>query len=209
MRREIMLAGSGGQGVITASIILAEAAALHEGMHVVQSQSYGPEARGGASSAHVIINDVEVGYPKVKQPQIMACLTQEALERFGNLMRPGGLLLTDSFFVRQLRQIDAQVFNLPMHETVTRELKLPLAFNICVLGALQALTDIVRPESLLEVVKRRVPARYRDQNVRACELGMELARNAVPWRHDAQGDLCHGASADHNGNGKAAPDARG
>ena len=95
-RYRIVFSGSGGQGVITASIILAEAAVLHEGLNAVQSQSYGPEARGGATRADVIISDRAIRFPKANQPNILICLTQMAYNQFSPSIRPGGLLLTDS-----------------------------------------------------------------------------------------------------------------
>ena len=182
MRKEIMFAGSGGQGVITASIIYAEAAALHAGFHVVQSQAYGPEARGGTSNAHVILNDVEVGYPKVTQPHVMVCLNQEALDKFGDKLRPGGLLLTDCGLTRSLRQFDARVFSLPMHEAVVKEIGLPLAFNICVLGALAGLVPDVEAEALRRVLRRRIPGRFLEKNLLAFDRGLALGQGAEPWR---------------------------
>ena len=92
----IVLSGSGGQGVITAAIILAEAAVLHEGLDAVQTQVYGPEARGGATRADVIISTKPIHYPKVVNPNILVCLTQEAYNRFSGIIWPGGLLLTGS-----------------------------------------------------------------------------------------------------------------
>lgn len=182
MRREFMFAGSGGQGIITASIILAEAAAIHEGLHVVQSQAYGPEARGGSSSSHVIIDDRPIGYPKVVQPGVLVCLTQEALDKFVPALRPGGLLLTDRFHTRHLRQADARLYNLPMFAAVRDQVGLPVTFNVCVLGALVGLTQVVRPESVLQVLEQRVPRRFLDKNVLAFQLGMDLATSAHTWR---------------------------
>ncbi len=180
MRREFLFAGSGGQGIITASIIYAEAAALKAGFHVVQSQSYGPEARGGSSSASVVLNTIEVGYPKVIQPQVMVCLTQEALDRFSGTLRPGGLLLADPFYIRKVGPLDARIRLLPMFEAVRDRVQAPITFNVCVLGALAGLVDLVRPEHLKEVIASRVPARFLDKNLLAFDLGMELASTAVP-----------------------------
>lgn len=213
MRREIMFAGSGGQGVITASIIYAEAAALHEGFHAVQSQAYGPEARGGTSNAHVIINEIEVGYPKVIQPQVLVCLTQEAVDRFGPRLRPGGILLTDRFHVRRLKQHDARTYNLPMFEAVKEQIKLPIVFNICMLGTLSGLVDFVRPESLRAVIQARVPARYLDQNLAAFDLGQTLALDARPWQASvtpgtswgARGEVVPGANGHGTGDAPKPP----
>jgi 2-oxoglutarate ferredoxin oxidoreductase subunit gamma len=205
MRKEIMFAGSGGQGVITASIIYAEAAALYAGFHVVQSQAYGPEARGGTSNAHVILNDIEVGFPKVTQPHVMVCLNQDALDKFGDKLRPGGLLLTDSTQTRSLRQFDARVYSLPMHDVVTREIGLPLAFNVCVLGALAGLVPDVGPEALREVLRRRIPARYLEKNLQAFERGLALGQAAEPWRAGVPQHVSMGARGEvlpGNGNGR-------
>ncbi|MBN1334630.1 MAG: 2-oxoacid:acceptor oxidoreductase family protein [Deltaproteobacteria bacterium] len=180
MRKEFLFAGSGGQGVITASIIFAEAAALKAGYHVVQSQSYGPEARGGSSSASVVLNTIEVGYPKVIQPQVMICLTQEAFDKFSSGIRPGGLLLSDPFYVRRLGRLDARVRLLPMYEAVRDRVGLPITFNVCVLGALVGLVDVVRPEHVKAVISDRVPARFLDPNLQAFEIGLELAAGAKP-----------------------------
>lgn len=182
MRQEIMFAGAGGQGIITASIILAEAAALHEGYHVLQSQAYGPEARGGSSSSHVIISDQEIGYPKVAKAHCMVCLTQESLDRFAAKVRPGGILITDRFFARRLKQSDALIYNLQTYRTVQEQIGLPIVFNVAVLGVLVGLTGVVKAESVHRVLERRVPARFLEQNMQAIDIGLELARTARVWR---------------------------
>ena len=107
-RCRIIFSGSGGQGVVMASIILAEATVLHEGLNAVQTQSYGPEARGGSTRADVIISDTDIHFPKVTQPNVLICLTQESYNSFSSIIRPGGLLLTDSNFVKQEKKVDAR-----------------------------------------------------------------------------------------------------
>ena len=99
-RFRMVFSGSGGQGVITAAIILAEAAVLYDDLIAVQSQAYGPEARGGATRSDVIISDTTINYPKVVQPNVLVCLTQEAYNKFYTIIRPGGLLITDSRYVK-------------------------------------------------------------------------------------------------------------
>ena len=89
-RCRMVFSGSGGQGVITAAIVLAEAAVLHEGLVAVQSQAYGPEARGGATRSDIIIADESIKFPKVIQPNVLVCLTQEAYNKFYQIVRPGG-----------------------------------------------------------------------------------------------------------------------
>jgi 2-oxoglutarate ferredoxin oxidoreductase subunit gamma len=174
-RTRLIFSGSGGQGVITASIILAEAAALHEGQNAVQAQSYGPEARGGATRADVIISEEEIRFPKVTQPNILICLTQEAYNKFSGIIRPGGLLLTDSHFVVQERKVDARQVEMGMYKEVMQEIGRPIVFNICMLGTLLGLTGLVRPESVMQVLENRVPPDFLDMNRRALDTGLRLA----------------------------------
>lgn len=175
-RTRLVLSGSGGQGVITAAIIFAEAAVIHENMNATQSQSYGAAARGGATRSDVIISDDEIDFPKVTQPNILVCLTQDAYTGFGPEIRPGGILLTDSKFVKTSRKVDARQIELPMYEQVMETIKKPIVFNICMLGALAAITELLQPESLINVIKERVPRDYLAMNQDALALGMQLGR---------------------------------
>jgi len=170
----LVFSGSGGQGVITAAIILAEAAVLHEGLVAVQSQSYGPEARGGATRSDVIISDEPIHYPKVLQPNVLVCLTQEAYNKYSPIIRPGGLLITDTRYVTTQRSVDARHVELPLYKTVLDKLAQPIVLNICMLGALLGLTKLVKPESILKVLETRIPPAFLDVNRQALELGMEL-----------------------------------
>ena len=97
---------------------LAEAAVLHENLNAVQSQSYGAAAREGATRSDVIISDSTIDYPKVIQPNVLVCLTQEAYNKFYDIIRPGGLLITDARFVKTQKKVDAQQRELPMYESV-------------------------------------------------------------------------------------------
>jgi len=178
-RCRIIFSGSGGQGVITASIILAEAAVLHDGLNAVQAQTYGPEARGGATRADVIIDEGEIRFPKVNQPNVLICLTQEAYNKFSGIIRPGGLLLIDSHFVTPRRKIDARQIPLEMHKAVMDEIGKPIVFNICMLGAMLGLTRIVKPESIMKVLETKVPSDFLDMNRKALNIGMRLAESYV------------------------------
>ncbi len=176
-RTRLVFSGSGGQGVITAAIILAEAAVLHENINAVQSQSYGPEARGGATRSDIIISEDPINFPKVIQPNVLVCLTQAAYNKFSRIIRPGGLLLTDSRFVTIERKIDAQQYGLPMFESVMEKLKKPIVFNICMLGTVLGLTQVLAPESVRKTLKTRIPSQFIDLNDQALDLGLELAEN--------------------------------
>lgn len=172
----MVFSGSGGQGIITASIIIAEAAVLFENLVAVQSQAYGPAARGGASRSDVIISDSKINYPKVIEPNILVCLTQEAYDKFSSMIRPGGLLLTDTRYVVTNKKSDARQIELPMYMTVMDTIGKPIVFNICMLGAVLTLTDLVRPDSIMKVLETRVPPDFLDINQKALDLGMEMGK---------------------------------
>ncbi|MBT8369436.1 MAG: 2-oxoacid:ferredoxin oxidoreductase subunit gamma [Desulfobacterales bacterium] len=170
----MVFSGSGGQGVITASIIFAEAAVLYENLNAVQSQSYGAEARGGATRSDVIISDATIDYPKVIQPNVLVCLTQNAYNKFFRIIRPGGLLVTDRRYVKIHKKVDAQQRELPMYESVMDKIGKPIVFNICMLGAVMGMTKLVSPESIMTVLKTRIPSDFLDINRQALDLGRNL-----------------------------------
>ena len=173
-RCRLVFSGAGGQGVITAAIVLAEAAVLHEHLNATQSQSYGPEARGGATRSDVVISDSEIRYPKVIQPNVLVCLTQEAYAKFSSIIRPNGFLLTDSRFVKVQTSVDARQVQLPMYQTVMDNIGKPIVFNICMLGAVIELTNLVKPESIIKVLETRIPPAFLDINRQALNLGIKL-----------------------------------
>ena len=174
----MVFSGSGGQGVITASIILSEAAVLYENLIAVQSQSYGAEARGGATRSDVIISDSIIHFPKVIQPNVLVCLTQAAYGKFYPIVRPGGLLITDTRFVQTEKKVDAQQRELEMYETVMAKIGKPIVFNICMLGAVIGLTGLVKPESIMKSLETRIPADFLDMNRKALDIGLGLGEEA-------------------------------
>ncbi|WP_300667899.1 2-oxoacid:acceptor oxidoreductase family protein [Desulfoluna sp.] len=171
----MVFSGAGGQGVITAAVILAEAAVIHEGLIAVQSQSYGPEARGGATRSDIIISEHPILFPKVTQPNVLVCLTQEAYDKFSPIIRPGGLLLTDDRYVKLGKKVDAKQVELPMYQTVQDAIGNPVVFNICMLGVLIGLLGLVKAESVLAVISTRVQEKYVEMNRKALELGVSMA----------------------------------
>lgn len=175
-RVRLVFSGSGGQGVITAAIILAEAAVIHEGLNATQSQAYGAAARGGATRSDVIISEGEINFPKVVQPNVLVCLTQQAYTSYTPILRPGGLLLCDSRFVNTERKVDAWQVELPMFQTVMEQIGKPIVFNICMLGAVVALTEVVSRESVLKILKERIPPGFVEINEKALNLGFELGQ---------------------------------
>jgi 2-oxoglutarate ferredoxin oxidoreductase subunit gamma len=166
MKTEIRLAGTGGQGVILASVILAEAAGVYEGRNVVQTQSSGPEARGGASKADVIISDEPILYPKSRRLDVLVCLSQPAVDKYFEDLKVHGTAIIDSFYVHECPREGAVCA--PMTETARAELGRELFTNIVMLGVLAQVTRAVKLESLERAVANRAPAQ------KALALGWQL-----------------------------------
>ena len=177
-RCRVVFSGSGGQGVITAAIILAEAAVLYENLNAVQSQSYGAEARGGATRSDIIIADSAIHYPKVIQPNVLVCLTQDAYNKFYPVIRPGGLLITDTRYVKTEKKVDAQQKEIAMFETIMDKVGKPIVFNICMLGVVISLTELVKSKSIMNVLERRIPADFLEMNRSALDVGIKLGEAA-------------------------------
>jgi 2-oxoglutarate ferredoxin oxidoreductase subunit gamma len=174
----MVFSGSGGQGIITAAIILAEAAVLYENLNAVQSQSYGAEARGGATRSDIIISDSAILFPKVVQPNVLVCLNQNSYNKFYPIIRPGGLLITDGRYVQIEKKVDAQQKEIEMYEAVMAKIGKPIVFNICMLGAVIALTELVKPESIMKVLEHRIPQDFLDMNRQALDIGLALGEEA-------------------------------
>ena len=173
-KKEIIITGFGGQGIVLAGHILGQAVALVDHRQSTLVQSYGPEARGGATMASVIISEEPIRYPKVVHPHILVCLTQEAYNKFSGIIWPGGLLLTDSHYIKQEPKVDARQVELEMYRTVMDKIGKPIVFNICMLGAVMAMVDLISPEAIMKVLENRIPADFLDLNRQALELGLRL-----------------------------------
>ncbi|MFA5524891.1 MAG: 2-oxoacid:acceptor oxidoreductase family protein [Tissierellales bacterium] len=171
---EIRLSGSGGQGLILAGIILAEAA-IEDGKNAIQSQSYGPEARGGASKAEVIISNEDIHYPKVKDCDLLLALTPLACMKYIDTLKKGGILVIDSSIDNPIRN-DINIIRIPILETANEKLMKPLVANIVALGAINAISNIVSNDSLKSGVSARVPRGTESLNEKALEEGMNLIK---------------------------------
>jgi 2-oxoglutarate ferredoxin oxidoreductase subunit gamma len=176
-RYEIRLAGTGGQGAILAGILLAEAA-IRDGKNVVQTQSYGPEARGGASRCEVVISDQEIHYPKVIDADITLCMSQEACDRYGRMVARAGVLILDQDHVS--RAPTTRAIRAPM-TTLAREVTgREIVANVVGLGVLVGLTGIVSREALEQAIRDRVPQGTAEINLKALATGFEAVEDARP-----------------------------
>lgn len=173
---ELRLSGSGGQGLITAGIILAEAA-LKDNMNAIQTQSYGPEARGGASKAEVIISDAAIDFPKVTLPTMTLALTQIASDKYiSDITEDGTIIIDDS--IQLPEGIKAKnIYKLPIIKTAINEVGKEIVANIVALGLIVGLTGIVSEESLESAIMSRIPKGTEDLNRLALKKGYELAKN--------------------------------
>ena len=171
-RSEIRFSGFGGQGIITAGYILGKAAALYDQHHVTLTKSYGPESRGGASSAQVIISDEEINYPRLTQPELLVAMSQEAYTKYIHELISEGLLLIDEDLVElnPLRD-DIQVRAIPATRIAESELGRKIVANIVMLGFVAANTDIVSIEGIREAVLSSIPKGTEELNTQALERG--------------------------------------
>jgi len=183
-RFEVRLSGSGGQGLIMAGIILAEAASIYDGKFVCQTQSYGPEARGGSSKAEVVISEEEIDYPKAIKPDLLLAMNQKSCDAYFFDLKPTGTLVVDSTFVKQLPTTRAVA--LPFTQIARTELGKEMVANIVALGALTKLTGIVSLKSLEAAVLKRIPKGTEELNRRALEAGIEAAKRYLEEKEGVQ-----------------------
>jgi 2-oxoglutarate ferredoxin oxidoreductase subunit gamma len=172
-RTEIRLAGEGGQGMILAGIILAEAASIYDGKIAVQTQSYGPEARGGASKSEVIIADGEIDHPEVLSADVVLTLSQEAYDKFAASVKPGGLLIVDDEKVRRIRMPEA--VKIPISRLAFETTGKAITANTVALGVLVGLTGVVSRQAIEKAVTARAPRGTEEMNRKALEAGFEAA----------------------------------
>jgi 2-oxoglutarate ferredoxin oxidoreductase subunit gamma len=173
-RFEIRLSGSGGQGMIFAGTVLSEAIGVEDGKNVCQTQSYGPEARGGASRSDLVISSGEIYYPKPLKLDILLALTQQACDTYFPALKEEGILIVDSGLVDQLP--DHEVHGFPFSQIARDKIGTPLVANIIALGAIAALTRVASKKGLLEAVKRRAPKGTEERNLKAVETGFALVQ---------------------------------
>jgi len=181
-RYEIRLAGSGGQGIIIAALILAEAAGVYDGKYVCQTQSYGPEARGGSSKAEVVISKEVIDYPKAIKPDLLLAMNQAACDTYFLDLKPDGLLVVDATLVDQVPT--NRVVSIPFTHIARKEVGKELVANMVALGAVGYLTKVVSLKHLETALLARIPKGTEQLNRKALHAGIRAAKkvdlNALP-----------------------------
>ena len=176
---EIRVAGFGGQGVILSAIVLGKAASIYENGFATMTQNFGPEARGGACSAQLILSDSPVLYPYVTRPDIMVVMSQEAYNRFAPELKPQGLLIVEEDLVRvsDLKG-DPKVYSIPATR-FAEELGKRMVLNAVMVGFFTAVTKLLNAEAVRKAVADSVPASFRELNLKAFEKGFEYGNSAL------------------------------
>jgi 2-oxoglutarate ferredoxin oxidoreductase subunit gamma len=173
-RHEIRLSGFGGQGIMTAGHILGKAGALFDQRQVTLTKSYGPESRGGASSAQVIVSDEEINYPRLTEPELLVAMSQEAYVKYIGELAGGGLLLIDEDLVELTHpRDDIEVRAIPATRIAESELGRKIVANIVMLGFVAANTDVVSVDGLREAILSSIPKGTEELNTKAFERGYE------------------------------------
>jgi 2-oxoglutarate ferredoxin oxidoreductase subunit gamma len=170
---EIRIAGFGGQGVILSAIVIGKAGCIYEGGFSTMTQSFGPEARGGACSAQVILSDSPVLYPYVTKPDVLVVMSQEAYSIFAPQVRENGMLIIERDLVRvDTIPTGVRVFSCPATR-LAEELGKKMVLNIVMVGFFGAVTGLLQPDSLRNAIADSVPEAYRDLNRKAFDKGWE------------------------------------
>jgi 2-oxoglutarate ferredoxin oxidoreductase subunit gamma len=174
MRHEIRFSGFGGQGIILSAVIIGRAAVMYDSKFAVQTQVYGPEARGGASMSAVIIDDEEILYPKVTSPDIYVIMSQEGFEKYGTDAEEPAIMLVASPLVHSRPK--CRCIDVPATREAKQTLKKDIVANIVMLGALIAATHVVSETALEKAILDSVPKGTEELNRKAMQLGLQLGK---------------------------------
>ena len=190
---EIRLAGFGGQGVILSAIVLGKAASIYQNGFATMTQSFGPEARGGACSAQLILSDSPVLYPYVSRPDILVVTSQEAYTRFVPELKEGGILLVEQDLVR-VDDLNAgtKVYSVPATR-MAEELGKRMVQNSVMVGFFTAVTKLLEPDAVRKSVADSVPSSFRELNLKAFEQGFEYGLNEQAVTHDVEAQTVYSA----------------
>jgi len=176
---EIRIAGFGGQGVILSAIVLGKAASIYQGAYATMTQNFGPEARGGACSAQLIVSDSPVLYPYVARPDIMVVMSQEAYVRFAPELKDGGILIVEQDLVRvsDLHK-ETQVYSVPATR-IAEQLGKRMVLNSVMVGFFTAVTKLLEADAVRKAVADSVPPSFVELNVKAFDRGLEYGNTVL------------------------------
>ena len=179
MRVEIRFAGFGGQGIIKSGIIVAASACIYSGKNAVQTQSYGPESRGGACRSEVVISEEEIDFPKVVEPDILIVMSQHAYNEYAENVKPGGTIIMDPDMISQEKDFkNVKVFQIPATK-IAEELGRKIFANVVMLGALVAITNVLDENAVKESIKANIPKGTEELNLTAFEKGYVYGKNLL------------------------------
>ncbi|HKM49287.1 MAG TPA: 2-oxoacid:acceptor oxidoreductase family protein [Terriglobales bacterium] len=187
---EIRIAGFGGQGVILSAIVLGKAASIYQGAFATMTQNFGPEARGGACSAQLVLSDSPVLYPYVTKPDILMVMSQEAYVRFGSELKDGGIMIVEQDMVRVSDLSKSiKVYSIPATR-IAEELGKRMVLNSVMVGFFTAITRLLEPDAVRQAIAASVPPNFKELNLKAFERGWEYGNNALTTTPDsADADL--------------------
>lgn len=173
-KREIRLSGFGGQGLILSGTLLGEAVSIYDGKEATQTQSYGPEARGGASRSEVIISDGEIDYPKVRSADILLSMSQESYDKYISTLKEDGILIIDTYYVKDVRPRDGPTFKIPITQIAIEKTGKKIVANVVALGLISAITKVVSYEALEKTILTRAPKGTEELNLTALKEGYKI-----------------------------------
>lgn len=183
---ELRVAGFGGQGVILSAIILGKAASIHQGVYATMTQNFGPEARGGACSAQLLLSGEPILYPYVRQPDILIAMSQEAYARFAPELKEGGTLIVEQDLVRVTDlPRETKVYSCPATR-LAEELGKRMVLNSVMVGFFAAVTRLLDPQAVRSAVANSVPSSFRELNLKAFEKGLDYGIKSLIDRPHSQ-----------------------
>lgn len=174
-RYNIRLSGAGGVGLIQAARIIAEAAAIYDNKNAAESCSYGPEARGSASRAEIIISDEAIDYPRAEVIDFLMALTQQAFDKHIKDLRPDGVVVVDSHVKLSDEVKERKVYSIPFLEIAEKECGKPAMANIVALGFFAGVNDVVGKKSIQQAILARIPKNSEDIYIKAYDAGLNAA----------------------------------
>lgn len=183
---EIRIAGFGGQGVILAASVIGKAYSIFQNGHATMTQSFGPESRGGACSAQVVLSEDPVLYPYVTRPDVLVAMSQEACSKFVSELKPGGMLLVEQDLVRLGKLPEGtRVYGIPATR-LAEELGRKMVLNVVMAGFFASVTGLVEEQALRAAVEDSVPPAFRDLNLKALAKGFEYGKTSLPLADESE-----------------------